>query len=101
MKRKEMKIGYQGIPGSFSEQALREYFGDSVKTKEYPEFEDVFEALDKKEIKYGVLPLENSSTGAIKDVYDLLRVYGFYIVGEKNIKVNHNLMAKKGTKIED
>ncbi|SMB90585.1 chorismate mutase [Desulfonispora thiosulfatigenes DSM 11270] len=101
MINKNNYIGYQGIPGSYSEEALKEYFGENVQTKNYPEFLGVFEALNEKEIDYGVLPLENSSTGAINDVYDLLRSYGFYIVGERNIKVDHNLVVNKGTKIED
>ncbi|SMC27554.1 chorismate mutase [Clostridium acidisoli DSM 12555] len=94
-------IGFQGVPGSFSEEALISYFGETVQSKNFNEFEDVFEALKNEEIHYGVLPVENSSTGGINEVYDLLRKYGLYIVGETCIKVSHNLLGVSGTKIDD
>ncbi|MCT4507368.1 MAG: prephenate dehydratase [Tepidibacter sp.] len=94
-------VGFQGIRGSFSEQALKEYFGENTKTKNLNEFEDVFKAVKNNDIDYGVLPIENSSTGGISEIYDLLRKYGLYIIGEKCLKVDHNLLVTKGTKIED
>ncbi|MCT4607443.1 MAG: chorismate mutase [Marinisporobacter sp.] len=97
----QLIIGFQGVEGSFSEQALIEYFGEKVTRKNVREFKDVFESLKNDEIHYGVLPIENSSTGGIAEVYDLLRQYGFHIVGEKSIKVEHHLLGVKGTKIED
>lgn len=100
-KTEKIKIGFQGVKGSFSEQALLEYFGEDIPTYNVDNFENVFEALSKGEIDYGVLPIENSSTGGIAEVYDLLRKYGFFIVGERILKVDHNLLGIKGTKIED
>lgn len=100
-KRGKISVGFQGVPGSFSEQALLEYFRDEITIHNVREFEDVFKALKNNEIDYGVLPIENSSTGGIVEVYDLLRKYGFFIVGERTIKVNHNLLGIKGTRIED
>ncbi|MCT4620004.1 MAG: chorismate mutase [Marinisporobacter sp.] len=100
-KEKSVIVGFQGVEGSFSEQALIEYFGEKVTRKNVREFKDIFESLKNDEIHYGVLPIENSSTGGIAEVYDLLRQYGFYIIGEKSIKVEHHLLGVKGTKIED
>lgn len=100
-KKKNITVGFQGVHGSFSEEALLEHFGNETAAINVKEFEDVFKALKNNEIDYGVLPIENSSTGGIVEVYDLLRKYGFFIVGEKTIKVNQNLMGIKGTKIED
>ncbi len=94
-------VGYQGVSGAFSEQACKNFFSDSVQTKGFPEFEDVYVALKNGDIDYGVLPIENSSTGAINDNYDLIRKYGFYIVGETAVNVDQCLMAVKGTKLED
>ena len=51
-------------------------------------------------VRYGVLPIENSSTGGITDVYDLVRRYGASIVGEKIVKVEHCLLACPGAKLE-
>lgn len=93
------KIGFQGVAGSFSHEAVIEYFGEELETNCYLNFKDVFEAIDKDEIKYGVLPIENSSTGGVAEVYDLLGKYSFHIIGEKCIKVNHNLLGIKGTQI--
>lgn len=97
----DLIVGFQGVAGSFSEQALLDYFGDDTKTKAVDEFEDIFTQLENDSIKYGILPIENSSTGGITDVYDLLNKYDFKIVGEVCLKVNHNLMAIKGASIED
>lgn len=96
-----IKIGYQGVKGSFSEEAMIKYFGENHKNTNYEEFEEVFIALKSNEIDYGILPIENSYTGAITNVYDLLVKYGFYIVGEECIKINQNLIGIKGTKISD
>ncbi|XOQ53364.1 MAG: Bifunctional chorismate mutase/prephenate dehydratase [Succiniclasticum sp.] len=97
-----VRAGYQGVQGSFSHQALEEYFA-GVPTVEmnYVHFEDVVVAVKHHEIKYGVLPIENSSTGGITEVYDLIRRYDCHIVGEKSLKVDQNLLALPGTKLED
>ena len=95
------KVGYQGVNGSFSEEALLNFFGEDSSVTSYKYFEDVFKAIKSGEIEYGVLPIENSSTGAIAEIYDLIRKYGFYIVGEQCVKVNQHLLGIKGTKIED
>lgn len=95
------KIGFQGVAGSFSHQALIQYFGEETETLCFSSFKDVFDGVDRGDIKYGILPIENSSTGSIAEVYDLLREYGFYIVGEKCIKVDQNLLGVKGTKLSD
>ncbi|GAB6168056.1 prephenate dehydratase [Clostridium carnis] len=95
------KVGFQGVRGSFSEEALLKYFGKNELSKEYEEFTDVFEALKNLEIDYGILPIENSYTGAITEVYDLLVKYGFFIVGEECIKIDQHLVGIKGTKLEN
>ena len=94
-------VGYQGVPGSFSESALETYFKETTQRKNYVHFQDVFEALKNDEIDYGVVPLENSSTGAINDNYDLKRDYGFYVVGEQSIAVEQHLLGLPGSHIED
>lgn len=105
VKRKKIKFnekaGFSGVKGSFSEQALLKFFGEDVQYIAYEQFEDVFAAINFGEIKYGIVPIENSSSGAIAEVYDLLRKYGFYIVGEECIKVKQNLIGIKNTSLED
>ena len=75
-----IRIGYQGVRGSFSEEAMIRYFGERDNFCNFEEFEDVFISLQNNEIDYGVLPIENSYTGSITEVYDLLVKYGFYII---------------------
>lgn len=96
-----MTVGYQGVPGCYSYQASLEYFGEKVQALSCHSFRDVFEALAEGRIQYGVLPIENSTSGSINDVYDLLREYEFHIVGEKCLKIEHSLLGVKGAGIAD
>ena len=98
---KKLKIGFQGVEGSFSEEALLNYFGKETMTSSFRFFEDVFMAIDRGEVDYGILPVENSSTGSVNEVYDLLRKYGCHINGEIVLKVKQNLLGVKGASIED
>lgn len=100
INQKQGKVGFFGSPGSFSEEAMLKYFGDIEDPNAYDEFEDIFIAVKNDEIKYGILPIENSSTGAISQVYDLIYKYGFYIVGEECIKINQHLIGVKGTTLD-
>ncbi len=97
---KEM-VAYCGVPGSYAEEAAVSYFKGRAELVTAPSFAGAFEALRQKKAEYAVLPLENSSTGAIAAVYDLLGQYGFYIVGECLIEISHCLLAQPGTRIED
>ncbi len=98
---KAASVGYQGVPGCYSFQASLEYFGQEVETVSCRSFREVFEALVEGKIRYGVLPIENSTSGSINEVYDLLREYEFFIVGEKCLKVEHSLLGLKGTGLAD
>ena len=64
-------------------------------------FKKVMELVSNGEVEYGVLPIENSSTGGITDIYDLLVDYNNTIIGEHVVKVEHALVALPGTKVED
>ena len=97
---KSGKKGYYGDKGSNSQQAMIDFFGDD-KGESFATFEDIFIALKEDKIQYGVLPIENSSTGAITEVYDLLRKYDFFIVGEQWQGINHCLLGVAGAKLED
>ena len=105
---KNIKTEFKKIPcwisrncWSISQSAVENFFGEGTRNIGYKDFEDVYVALENGEIDYGVLPIENSLTGSINDNYDLIRKYGFYIVGETAVNVSQCLMALPGTKIED
>lgn len=64
-------IGYAGTLGAFSNIASIQLFPDA-KQVAYPGFEDVFKAVINNEIRYGIIPFENSYTGEVGEVLDLL-----------------------------
>lgn len=100
-RMENITVGFQGVPGAFSQKALDTYFGPHTKKQHYDHFKDVFEALKNDEIDYGIVPLENSSTGAINDNYDAMRDYDFYIVGEQSLSVSQHLLGIKGSHLEN
>jgi chorismate mutase/prephenate dehydratase len=94
------RVVYQGVPGAYSEQAAINFFGAEVAARGLDQFEDVFAALKEGKADYGVVPIENSSTGAIRQIYDLLTRYECYMVGETTVKVEHCLMAPAGATLD-
>lgn len=64
-------------------------------------FQAVFDAVEQGLVQFGVLPIENSSNGSVKDVYDLLERKNCYIVRGTKLWISHDLLAKKGTKLQD
>ncbi len=94
-------VGYQGVLGSFGEEAAITYFGEGkARFVAHEEFEDIFQALSTGEIDYGVVPIENSSAGEVLEIYDLMIKHNIYIVGEQVIKIEQNLLGLKGATIE-
>lgn len=96
----EPRVVYQGVPGAYSEQACINFFGGGVDTSGLEQFEDCFKALKEGRADYAVVPIENSSTGAIRQIYDLLTQYECFIVGETTVKVEHCLMAPRGASLD-
>ncbi len=94
------RILYQGEPGAYADEAAAAFFGPQAPRAHLDTWEEVFEALKDGGGDYGVLPIENSSTGSISQVYDLLARYGAYIVGEHIVKVDHCLAAPHGATVE-
>ena len=94
------RVAYAGTRGSYGEEASLSFFHESGVLFPCKTFEDVFEALNQDNADYGVLPIENSSTGSISTVYDLLSQYQYYIVGEEEVRVHHCLLAPKGANLQ-
>lgn len=94
------RVVYQGVPGAYSQQACVNFFGDAVENEGLNQFEDCFQAVKNGEADYAVVPIENSSTGAIRQIYDLLTRYECAVVGETTVKVEHCLMAPKGASLD-
>ena len=96
----DSKVAYQGLPGAWGEQAAIQACPEAERMI-CDRFEAVFAAVKEGKANYGVVPIENSQTGAIGEVYDLLRRYGCYIVGQTWVDVKHCLMGIPGTKLTD
>ena len=94
------RVVYQGVAGAYSEMACLHFFGDTSVNTGLEQFEDVFCALKEGQADYAVLPIENSTSGAIRQVYDLMTRYECYIVGETTVKVEHCLMAPRGASLD-
>lgn len=95
-------VGLQGVSGSFSQKAIHQYFGSSTPTKSYETFEELFAGVEKGEIAYAMVPVENSLTGSIHVNYDLLLQHeSLTIVGELKVRIQHNLVANPGVSLED
>lgn len=95
------RVLYQGQAGAYAQEAALRYFGPGCENRNVPDWEDIFVALQRGEADYGVVPIENSSTGSINQVYDLLAHYGAFIVGEVKLKIRHCLMARPGVTTAD
>ena len=93
-------VACQGVEGAYSGVTANALFPDSP-VRFYKQFEDVFEAVNKGEAKYGVIPVENSTAGSVHESYDLIMKYRFYVVGAYDLKIEHCLCAKTDTKYED
>lgn len=87
--------------GSYSAVACEKLFEGKCDVKYVRHFEDVFEAVEKGEVDYGVLPIVNSTAGDVSDTYDLMGKHNFYICKTTDIHITHVLAAKKGTKLSD
>ncbi|MDR1778566.1 MAG: bifunctional chorismate mutase/prephenate dehydratase [Clostridiales Family XIII bacterium] len=99
-KREHVICAYQGVPGAWSEQASRKLFPEAdLHPAEF--FEDVFKIVKNNNADYGIVPIENSQSGAIGETYDLLRKYGCYVVGRTWIEIKQCLLGKPGLGIHD
>ena len=93
-------VACQGVEGAYSQIACEKIFKNPF-IMYFKNFEGVFSAIDKGLCQYGILPLENSTAGSVKKVYDLMIKHNFSIVRTFRLKIDHNLLAKPGTKISD
>ena len=97
-----LKVGCYGAKGSYTYEAMEQQFGSKEREESYfPLFEDVVKAVKDGTIDYGVLPIENSSTGGITEVYDLIQKYDCAVVGEQLVKIEHNLLGIPGATLDD
>ncbi|MBQ2854580.1 MAG: bifunctional chorismate mutase/prephenate dehydratase [Oscillospiraceae bacterium] len=93
-------VACQGVEGAYSQIACEKIFKNPFILY-FKNFEGVFTAIEQGMCQYGILPIENSTAGSVNKVYDLMISHNFSIVRTFRLKVDHNLLAKPGTKLSD
>lgn len=95
-------VAFQGERGAFSESALNRYFNNDNQTPlPCRKFKDVFTSVLEKTSDFGILPIENSLAGSIHKNYDLLLQFpDIKIIGETQIRIEHNLIGLPGSSID-
>ena len=95
------RIVFPGSEGAYSQAAMEYYFGKDCNSFYVRTFREAMEAIEEGAADYAVLPIENSTAGAVDEMYDLLDEFENYIVGETIIPITHTLSALPGTKLSD
>ena len=89
-------MAFQGEPGAFSQQAIRQFLGDDAPILPRQRFEQVFRALEADEASAAAVPVENTLHGSVHEKYDHLLNFDFEIVAETNVRILHNLIVLPG-----
>ena len=96
-----VRVVHQGVEGAYSHAAAIQYFGRNAEIYHVARFEDAMKEVQLGNADYAVMPIENSSAGAVIDMYDLLTRYDNYIVAETFLPVNHALLGVPGARLAD
>ena len=93
-------VACQGVEGANSQVACDRLLprGNIVYVKS---FEAVFSAVESGLCKFGVVPIENSSNGSVRAIYDLIQRKKFSIVRSTRLCIRHELLALPGVKMDD
>jgi chorismate mutase/prephenate dehydratase len=92
-----LKIAYFGPAGTFTESAAKKHFGSAPSFTPFITIDDVFRAVESGNADYGVVPVENSTEGAVGRTLDLLLTSPLMICGEVGLRIHQNLMSKSAT----
>jgi len=104
---KPFTVGYQGVPGSYSEMAAEKFLKqnelplEQATVRGYEDFDTIFAKTDSGELAYGIIPIENSLAGSVYRNFDLLAQYNLTVIGEVYLHVNHQLIVLPGAGISD
>lgn len=89
----DLKIAYLGPEGTWTHQAAIKKFGHSVNYSAQPNFSDVFDQVSRRAADYGVVPIENSTEGAVSHTLDLFVDSPLHICAQILLRIEHSLMA--------
>jgi prephenate dehydratase len=94
-------VAFQGIAGSYSEQAIRQYFGPEAESVPCAALDDLFPLVDNGDVGYAMLPVENAVAGSVTRAYELLMEHDLRVYAEVILLVQHMLLALPGTALGD
>ncbi|OCG37010.1 bifunctional chorismate mutase/prephenate dehydratase [Gilliamella sp. Gris1-4] len=97
------KVAFLGPKGSYSHSAARRYASahlDEMIELSCSTFKEIFEQVENGAVDYGILPIENSSSGSINEVYDLLQKTNLHIIGELSLPIDHCILAIQNSQLE-
>lgn len=97
----DVRVVHQGVEGAYSHAATLMYFGKDADIYHVHTFEDAMKEVMDGKSDYAVLPIENSSAGAVIDNFDLLMKYRVHIVAEVFVPVNHFLLGHPNAELSD
>jgi chorismate mutase/prephenate dehydratase len=86
-------IGYLGPAGTFSEMAVSQHFGSAIDAVPLPSIDEVFREAESGATQFAVVPVENSTEGAVGRTLDLLLRTSLRICAEVVLRVHQNLLA--------
>jgi len=92
-----MKIAYLGPEGTFSQEAVVKHFGHAALTLPMAAFDEIFREVEAGSADYGVVPVENSTEGAINLTLDLMLKTPLKICGEVELRIHDHLMGRVAT----
>lgn len=101
LDKENARIVFQGTEGAYSQAAMQAYFGKDCNSFHVRTFRDAMYAIEEGAADYAVLPIENSTAGAVAQMYDLLVEFENYIVGETILPITHTLAGLPGTNLGD
>jgi prephenate dehydratase len=101
MADQTIRVAFQGERGAFSEDAARKLLGSNVETVANRTFDEMFDAVSTGTADCAVAPIENSLAGSVHKNYDLLVERDLTIIGETNVRIVHNLIARAGVRLSD
>lgn len=88
-------VAYLGPPGTFSESAAMKHFGLAAVTRPMPSIDEVYRAVESGAADFGVVPVENSTEGAVGRSLDLMPQTPAKVCGEVLIRIHHHLMSRE------
>ena len=94
------KIAFQGVPGAYSHMACQLVKPD-MEAVACASFEDMLTQVQEGHAAMAMVPVENSTAGRVADIHHLLPQSGLYIIGEHFQRVNHHLLAPRGSQLEN